>query len=503
MAAAVLAAAGCDGRSDQRPERRADAPAPQGTALVVGRAAEEWGLLALPRDGGPAQLRDLASPDRTVREGGTRLPPVAEARHLEGALVALAGPAGRVFRYDVARDSVTELGRIARGELRLRASGEGAVAWAAAGAPDLLALAGDRRWEHEASGNVLWAGAIHDGVAVLAEAEGRATLQVIPHSDATAPPETGGVGAPPPGLVAGWGRRLVFRDDDDPRALVALAVESLEPVGRARFDGPITALAASPSSHEIYAAIADPPAIFAVNRFAFTVRRLATLPATAREIRPSLFGEALLVTDGEAIWRLPVSGGLPVEVRGTWAGDLPLGLPDGGVLSRTADGLRLVAPGGGSRPLEAPADAWWVPVRWVPPVPRPDVAEAGGPPADPGRRAPRDALAAAEGERTAPDGAGPPEELPPAEGGETGPPPGYYAIVGSARQPEGIERLVTDLSEAGFPVAVQTIRDLAGETWHRGLVGPFATRAEADAAARQLQRERRLQSWVTGIEPDA
>jgi cell division protein FtsN len=62
---------------------------------------------------------------------------------------------------------------------------------------------------------------------------------------------------------------------------------------------------------------------------------------------------------------------------------------------------------------------------------------------------------------------------------------------------------VQDLGAAGFPVQVQSIADRAGENWHRGLVGPYATRAEAEAAARQLQRERQLQSWVTGIDADS
>ena len=78
-------------------------------------------------------------------------------------------------------------------------------------------------------------------------------------------------------------------------------------------------------------------------------------------------------------------------------------------------------------------------------------------------------------------------------------PPGYYAIVGSARQRAGIDALVTELQSAGFPVQVQTTRDRAAEIWYRGLIGPYATRAEAEAAARQLQRERQLQSWVMGV----
>jgi cell division septation protein DedD len=82
---------------------------------------------------------------------------------------------------------------------------------------------------------------------------------------------------------------------------------------------------------------------------------------------------------------------------------------------------------------------------------------------------------------------------------DPGVPAGFYAIVGSARQREGIEALAEDLRTGGFPTQIQSTTDEAGETWYRGLVGPFETRAEAEAASRQLQRERQLQSWVMGI----
>ena len=134
-----------------------------------------------------------------------------------------------------------------------------------------------------------------------------------------------------------------------------------------------------------------------------------------------------------------------------------------------------------------------LPVRWTP-VPRVLTDELQGRPlaVSPGRPAPDPSATEAEAEQPDSLSTTPPDV-----------PVGYYAIVGSARQRDGIDALVQDLGAAGFPVQVQSITDLAGENWFRGLVGPFATRAEADAAARQLQRERQLQSWVTGIDADS
>ena len=81
----------------------------------------------------------------------------------------------------------------------------------------------------------------------------------------------------------------------------------------------------------------------------------------------------------------------------------------------------------------------------------------------------------------------------------SGPPPGFYAIVGSARQSEGIRTLVQSIEDAGFTTHVQSFPDEAGRTWYRGLVGPYRSRSEAEAAARQLLRERRLEAWVTEV----
>jgi cell division septation protein DedD len=196
------------------------------------------------------------------------------------------------------------------------------------------------------------------------------------------------------------------------------------------------------------------------------------------------------------------------EIPGEWRADLPLGLQDGAVLTRREGEVLLVDAQGRitEDSLAGSSDATWLPVRWTP-VARlaPEALEGEAVAVTPGRPA------AGAGERMSPPGADrqaaapepgadPPTARPAAE--DPGVPPGFYAIVGSARQRQGIEALVADLQGAGFPVQVQATTDEAGETWFRGLVGPFGTRAGAEAASRQLQRERQLQSWVMGIGAD-
>lgn len=85
----------------------------------------------------------------------------------------------------------------------------------------------------------------------------------------------------------------------------------------------------------------------------------------------------------------------------------------------------------------------------------------------------------------------PPPELPPAE--PLAPPPtggGRYILqAGSSRSATDAERLRASLALQGMTAQVQPVT-LNGETWHRIRVGPFSSRAEADAAQRQLHGAR-------------
>ncbi len=499
MAGCALAA-GC-GRDAPRPDSGGAAGGPHGTALVVGSSAGEWGLLALPRDGGQASLRLLETPAEVIWEGATRLPAFVEAHFLDGAAVALRDGDGRIFRYDVARDALEELGRIGPEGVTWTASDRGGVFVSRTG--DLFAVTPDRAWRDALGEGLLWAGAVDEGVAILTAGPGdEAAFRVVPYAGEAGQAATFAVA--PPAVVTAWGRRVAFAETPGGRSLVVLTVSPPERAGAAGLDGTITAVAASPSSHELYAGLSDPPSVEAVNRFSFSSRRIARLAAPPVEIRPSLFGESLLVSDGERTWSLSLGAGDLRPVPGTWSADLPIGLPGDRVLARGESTLLLSGPGSAEEALaaeSAPAGAWWLAVRWRP-VLRSAAAEVEPQPVEvPAGRPARAGDGADARAADAEPEAGPGDEQVPAAG-PPDVPPGYYAIVGSARQRDGIDALLGELRVAGFPVRVQPVTDEAGSLWFRGLVGPFGTRSEADAAARQLQRERQLQSWVTGIGSD-
>jgi cell division protein FtsN len=81
--------------------------------------------------------------------------------------------------------------------------------------------------------------------------------------------------------------------------------------------------------------------------------------------------------------------------------------------------------------------------------------------------------------------------LPPAEPLTPTPSAGgrYILQAGSSRNPADAERLRASLALQGMSAQVQPV-SVNGETWHRIRVGPFASRADADAAQRQLHGAR-------------
>jgi hypothetical protein len=74
----------------------------------------------------------------------------------------------------------------------------------------------------------------------------------------------------------------------------------------------------------------------------------------------------------------------------------------------------------------------------------------------------------------------------------------FHAVVISARDSGGVRALLDELEADGWSTMVGRHRDDAGNTWYRGLVGPYGARAEAESAARRLRESHDLEVWVAG-----
>ncbi len=489
----VLLAAACD--SSPGPEAQRPEPALRGVDLVVGTTVSQWSLLSVPHAGGVAEIRDLSDPQRVVWTGGTELPASVEAHALPGGRIILRSAEGVVHTYDAPSDALVRAGEVAPQAVWM---GDASVGLYLSPHGSLLEVGRDGVWAYGLEEEVSWAAPAEGGVLIaVADAGGRPSLWLLRHGE-DEPAETGAASVRSPGIVTAWGRRAVLTSEAG-RGLTVLTVSPIESAGELDLGGSVLALATSPSTHEVYVALDDPPRLAAVNRFNLTSRVLSELASPAKSVRPSLFGEGILVEQDGRAARIPVAGGALRQVPTSWRADLPVGLPDGRVVG-AADGSMLVVDPV-TRAVEvledAESDRWWMAVHWNPVeavvtadrLAREVVRSPAGEPdssVDPATPTEQQVVAPSPSPVTSSEAA-------------SGPPAGFYAIVGSARQAEGIQTLVQSLQDSGFATQIQSFPDEAGRTWYRGLVGPYGSRSEAEAAARQLLRERRLEAWVTEV----
>jgi len=505
FAGLTFALCACEG--NPTPTTSSDDPAPSGPDLVVGSSIDDWTLLSIPVAGGPAELRSLRDPANVLWRGESDIPQAEEAYALQGGQTVLRTSAGEVLSYRRLSDEVLRLDSIAPAAEWVSYGSSGLYLDRTAGG--VLHVSRSGTWRYAMSDPVLWASPLDDEtVAILVRSSSGTRLLVLQRAETT-PAEESSAALAGPGVALAWGRRLALASEDQD-AMRFVTVGPVTEVGSVDLPGPPTAMAASPSAHEVYVAVDSPPRLIAVNRFSHSRRELGRFESPIVEIRTSLLGESLMVWDGRRVWHLGLAGKDPVGLDIDWRADLPLGLPSGRVLGSRADQLLMIDVDDSSRatPIEPSADHFWLPMHR-------DAAaqtivadeihgermrdstllDAEGRDATPGLPVEAGGGVAVEGDQV--DAA---EEVParaPAE------PAGFYAIVGSARQQSGIADLTESLGSAGYPTRVQSFPDDAGAIWYRGLVGPYRTRAEADAAARQLTRERRLQAWVTEIGADA
>lgn len=489
---AILAAVACVDSTDEAIQSEREA-----ADLVVGSTASEWTLLTVPRRGGAAELRPVVAPDSVIWAGSAELPVAAGAWILGGETIVLLEESGAVVRYTPVEDEVDRLATLSE-QARMTEATPSAIVFLDSAGSFAYEVGPDHEHGYALEKPAIWAGSVEGGLAVLTDGD-PSDLRILQRADGDGVIEISAAGGPP-ALVTAWGRRIVITGPDGRSLRVYATDRDGELVGEVELDGPVRGLAASPSSHEVYAALDGPPRLQRVSRFSLEADDPVALEASADRLRPALFGGSLLVQTSDGTLRLRTGARTLAPLPGAWRTDLPLGLPGDLTIVLAGDEARLVSVNDSvGAVLAEGAPHWWLPVHFNPTLGdesdlREALDELGATAGAPGEAAP------AAGEDEAADG----EDVDvPQIGQETDAaqegPPGFYAIVASARQRAGVEELLASLSDSGYPTRVQTYPDEAGELWHRGLVGPFPSRARAQAAARQLLRERDLQAWVTEI----
>ena len=256
--------------------------------------------------------------------------------------------------------------------------------------------------------------------------------------------------------------------------LVAVATDSgvllMDPLGRreatfiALSDHP-RALVFSPSGHRIYVARRTEPGLAAIDRYDLEEIDGVALPLPAETIRLDPLGRWLLAkpTGGDSVWvvDLPVKR-LVGSVPCTWRVDLPAIGPDGSLLVPRGDDIVSYRPDSLTETgrVKGGASDFWMLTAW-----RPRGSYRGA-------FADADAGAAPADQAVAADTAGP-----------EGP---MYVQVSTSQNEAWSTEMAQQLSRAGLGARV--LQPKNPDDGYRVVLGPYPTRAQAEAIGRKLGR---------------
>lgn len=271
--------------------------------------------------------------------------------------------------------------------------------------------------------------------------------------------------------------------------LLAVTTDSgivlFDPSGRSdepqflRLRGAPVATAFSPSAHRLYVARGRGD-ILVIDRFTGEERTTIALPAPAKAMRTDRSGRWLLAQPetGDSIWVVDlVRREVALTIRSPWAEDLPL--VAGGRTLVIRDGKDVVAweltgttPTERTRLVGAASDVFLA-IPWSPEAPAaleppPVVATTEPEPAET-TIVERPALAEATQAPAAPEPSG-----------------DIYLQISSSQNREWAQALAQQLRDGGFSARLLNPTDPADP--YRVVIGPFATRDEADAVGRRLGR---------------
>jgi cell division septation protein DedD len=291
------------------------------------------------------------------------------------------------------------------------------------------------------------------------------------------------------------GDRIYLAADE---RLLGVSSAGLEELPSVDFDAPVRALAPTPSGDRIYVAVDSSNEVAVVNRYSEDVDHHIELPGTVRDLRMDPLGRYLLVRPdrGDSAWVVSVSSGeVAGSVRTGWRNDLPFVAPDGAIALVRGEDVVFVD-GATLRPartVDGGAADFWYPFRWTGFRPRaedldepvrfrrvnPAPDSSALPPADSG---------------TASDTLAPPRETtaarPSQPAARPAPPPaptGFYVSFAALLNRDRARDLASQIEVSGTRAHVLEAQQ-AGTPIYRVVLGPYASRADADRVGRAAGR---------------
>jgi hypothetical protein len=520
---ALLAAAAC-GHSDSHKPAASGSPGGQssGAQPVATTAARRPApspdaiVLRVPRAGGPVRAYAYANLDSAVWTSTAKAPSIARvlAFDQDGGSVALVDARGALRRIDLRGGDVTPP---QGAKLTALASSDGAAVYGIQpnGTVARLTTTDATPWTFTPPRPAREVSPRTDGTLIVVGAgkgDQQSTLWRI------RPPESRVLDSaqlpPVERLVhSQLGDRLYLVSDS---AIDGVRGRDLAPIPAITFPRHIQAVAATPSGDRLYVALDSTAGLQVVDRYTDRVVGTVDLTGAARELRMDPLGRNLLVrpTSGDSAWIVAVGTD---KVTGTvytgWTADLPFVGEDGLIVVDDYPDVELVdASGISQKTVTGGAKDFWIPIDWTgfrPRAPGLDqpVTFPGGGTADSTDTIGQIIQQSQHDSATRP--AAPATPAPPVTAARVPPAPAKvvdtaHGAIGTRVAPDGFTvQFAAVLSESGARATAAQIatsgaapRIVAshdgGATVYHVVLGPFPTRAVADAAGRASHH----QYWI-------
>lgn len=470
LALVVLALAACG-----RGEQAADTSHPPIAAAPSTHGADAF-VLRVPRRGGTPQVSPFANLDSTVWTASSDAPALDRviAFDDDAGQIAYVDARGLPGRIDLRLGTVTQA---YRRPLQSLASYDASAIFGVGKDGAVVRLAPEGDWVFNPPSRARSVFPQSDGtLLVLADSGEHATLWRI-HPPDTAILATAELPKVSRAASTQLADRVYVVSGTD--ALVGVRTRTLGADKPIKLGNPVAAIAATPSGDRVYVALESDSQLRVVDPYLNRVTGRIALPARASELRMDPFGRYLLAraSSGDSIWVIALGTDKVIgSLRSSWRSDLPFVAVDGSIaLERGADvqfvdgqtfrALRRVKGGAG--------DFWWA-FTWNGFAPR-------APGLDEPVRFPGDSVDSATSAQTAAADSLHQAAAPPAD---TATAPGYvvsFAAMLNQDRARATAGTITVEAQTARVVPTQT----NGTTIYRVVLGPYATREQAERIGRE------------------
>lgn len=286
------------------------------------------------------------------------------------------------------------------------------------------------------------------------------------------------------------GDRVYFTVDS---GLVGIKVKDLSPVGAIKLANRVSALAPTPSGDRLYVAMAGDSGLSVVDRYTESAKTSIELPQPPSELRMDALGRYLLarIPKADSAWVIAIGDNRLVGAVATrWETDLPAVTPDGMLALLGGKDVSLVDPEKFKvkSTVTGGAKDFWYFFAWDGFRPRPQGLDQ--PVTFPSDSLQRDSLSAS----STPSGPG--ASLPPPSVRDTSrapatavtPSPGFTVSFAALLSEEKAQQIASTIKVNGNAAHVVSTTT-AGSPIFRVVMGPFATRDEADKIGRAARHE--------------